>query len=283
MSASDLVTDEEEPDVSEADRLRGRVEQLRQENEQLREEYARAKRSQYRQSAATLATVGVLALIAGVVVASARTVLFALGGTGVFLGVLTYYLTPEQFLPVSVGETVYSTLAENGGKLVATLGLSDHRVYRPPGPDGEAVRLFVPQHAEYTVPEAGDEAVVVSESSRERGLLLAPTGEPLYAEFQRAVVGDPETDPTAVAGQLADALVEQFELAESATPEGDQNRVAVRVTGSQFGAVDRFDHPVASLIGVGVARAVGEPVRVTVDRAGDDAFVVACSWDDAPE
>lgn len=303
MSASDLRPDGDgdsdgewsgrDPDV-----LAGELTVLREENERLREEYARARQSQYRRSAATLFGIGVLAFLAGAVVVNARTVLFALGGTGVFLGVLIYFLTPERFVSASVAEAVYASLAHNGSQAVAELGLEDEQVYVPlstgdstagddAGDSGgrpSEVRLFVPQHAEYSVPAASDLAdlFVVTDDSRERGLSMRPSAADLYDDFAQAVTGDPSEDPGDLVDELRDGLVEQFELVESARAEADAaaGRAVVRVSGSAVGATDRFDHPVPSLLGVGLARAVGQPVTVVADPAdgGGTEYVVTCAW-----
>ena len=144
-AAEEVVTggaDAFEEKVSEQERLAGEVALLEAENEQLRTEYARLQQTQYRQTAIALVGVGLVAALGGLLLPSARTVLLALGGTGVFLGVLTYYLSPERFLSASVGRAVHETAASNQAGIVAELGLSETRLYAPVG---EAdVRLYVP-------------------------------------------------------------------------------------------------------------------------------------------
>jgi len=300
MSASDLRPDGDgdsdgewsgrDPDV-----LAGELTVLREENERLREEYARARQSQYRRSAATLFGIGVLAFLAGAVVVNARTVLFALGGTGVFLGALIYFLTPERFVSASVAEAVYASLAHNGSQAVAELGLEDEQVYVPlstgdstagddagdSGGRASEVRLFVPQHAEYSVPAASNLAdlFVVTDDPRERGLSMRPSAADLYDDFAQAVTGDPSEDPETVVTQLSSALVEQFELLESTRTDVEANHAAVRVSGSTMEPIDRFDHPILSLLGVGFAHTVGQPVTVDVTTPeGTDESVITCSW-----
>jgi hypothetical protein len=115
--------------------LRTQLRLLAEENEQLRDSYARAKQTQYRRTALGLAALGCLGVAGGVLVAGASDVLFVLGGIGLFGGLLTYYLTPEQFVAADVGRAVYSVLAANEAALVDELGLSDRRVYVPAGTD----------------------------------------------------------------------------------------------------------------------------------------------------
>lgn len=308
MSGEDPVATTAAPDEAEADSgrsddaetlpdrdtLAGRIAVLEAENERLREEYARAKSSRYRQTALGLAGVGALAMVAGLLFAPARTVLLALGGTGVFLGVLTYFIAPEQFIPASVGREVYGSLAASLEAAVAELGLSDDRVYVPAGEaSGGGTRLYVPQEAGAPVPddEALSEAFVVGDGAR--GLAVSPTGAALFEEFERSIAGDPASDPEDLVGQVADALVDGFELAAGVETDVEPGsdaaagRLTVGVTGSSYGSVDRFDHPVASLSAVALASALDVPVGVSVDPAPNDRadVLVACRWPypDGPE
>jgi len=283
------VNDNQSPDsgdegekLSERERLAGELARLETENERLRAEYARSRQAQYRQTAVALGAVGVLAAVGAVLFAGARTVLFALAGTGIFLGILTYYLAPEQFLPAAVGRDVYGAMAATHEKMVSELGLSDDRVYIPT-PEG-GVRLYVPQRSAGALPEgeAVEEAFVVFDGGR--GLSLRPTGEGLYGEFERALSGDLAATPAETGSQLTDALVEQFELVasveQSASGSAEEGQLTVGVVDSAYGPLDRFDHPIVSFLGVGLARALGTPVAVTVARDGNDRVdaVVTCRW-----
>lgn len=272
---------------TESSELAAQIDVLREENQRLREEYARARRTQYRRTALALAAVGLLATLGGVALPDSRTVLFALGGTGLFAAALTRYLTPEQFISASVGEGIYGSLAATEAALVAELGLQDERLYLP-GPDtpnGVSIRLFVPQQSEYDLPSpsALDSVFVVADDEAERGVALHPSGGPLFAEFHRTLSGSLADEPDALAAQLADGLVEQFELARSATPDYDEGQITVAIDGSAYGAIDRIDHPVASFLGVGFAAGLDRAVAVETTAAdGDRAdFLVTCSWDDA--
>jgi len=286
--SSEELTDRTDETASEEERdgstLEAELEVLREENARLREEYARARQSQYRRTAITLVVVGLLAAVAGVLFPSARTVLFALGGTGVFVGVLTYYLTPEQFLPADVGRRVYEVLADNEADVISELGLREERVYVPTGASIDDVRLFVPQHADYEVPDADAlaDAFVVTDREQERGFTFEPTGTALATEFERALTGDLGDDPATLVPQLTDALVEQFELAASTDPEvdADGGRVTVGITGSAYGPVDRFDHPIASFLAVGLAHGLDEEVTVAVEAVADGRadYLVTCGW-----
>jgi len=281
---------ESETTAADADpppELSARIEVLQEENERLREEYARARRTQYHRTALALAVVGWIAAIGGVFFPDARTVLFALGGTGLFAAALTYYLTPEQFISASVGEGIYGALAETETALLAELGLQDDRLYLPEseGAGSTSVRLFVPQHADYEHPRPSslDSVFVLTDNEAERGIALHPSGQPLFEEFQETVTGELSDDPGTLATQLGNGLVEQFELARTTTPELDEGggRVTIGIDGSTYGAVDRIDHPVASFLGVGFAVGLDRAISVETTTAdGDRAdYLVTCVWE----
>ncbi|WP_160135408.1 hypothetical protein [Halococcus salsus] len=286
FTGSDEAETKEEA-TAETSELAAQVDILQEENQRLREEYARARRTQYRRTALALAAVGLLATLGGVALPDARTVLFALGGTGLFAAALTRYLTPEQFISASVGEGIYGSLAATEAALVTELGLQDERLYLP-GPDtpnGVSIRLFVPQQSEYErpAPAALDAVFVLTDNEAERGVALHPSGGPLFDEFRRTLSGTLADEPGTLATQLADGLVEQFELAGSATPErtNEDRQVTFAISGSAYGAVDRIDHPIASFLGVGIATGLERAITVETRAAdGDRAdFLVTCSWE----
>lgn len=271
--------------------LAAQVELLATENQRLREEYVRARRTTYRRTALGLFAVGVLALLGALMFPDVRDVLLALGATGIFGAVLTYSLTPERFVAAGTGERVYAALAATGRELVGELGLREDRVYSPAQIADESfadVRLFVPQRADYTVPDPDQlDSLFVVEEDVKRGVALPPTGGALYREFETAMVSEISSDPSSLADQLADALVEGFEIADSTRADADpeEGRVTVEVAGSVYGPADAFDNPVASFLAVGLAanlnRPVGMTVTANVEGAGD--YLVTCEWEPTTE
>jgi hypothetical protein len=259
------------------DDLAVQVELLQEENQRLRAAYTQAKRATYRRTAVGLFGVGLLAALGGVLFPDARTVLFALAGVGVFAGVLTFYLTPERFIPASVGERVYAALADTEAGLVSDLGLSETRIYVP---STTGVRLFVPQHDQYALPDHDTLAstLVVTEDDRSRGVALEPTGQGLFEEFDRGRAAGSD-DPAVLVDELSEALVEQFEILEAAQPDAtpSEGQATVGVEGSSYGIVGGVDHPVASFLAVGLANGLDRPVRVST-RVSADARVD--SWVD---
>lgn len=279
MSTNDLI-DPIPDDVEHADpaELAASLELLAEENRRLRDQYARAKRATYHRTALALAGVGIIAVASGLVFPDARSVLFAIGATGLFAGIITYYLTPERLVAVTTGDAVYAAHHATGTALVRELGLEPDRLYVPLDPTtGDApARLYIPQSPTYDLPNDDqlDDLFVVTSDDTRRGVSIPPTGAALYREFGQIHAGALATDPAVLADQLTDGLVEGFELATRATPEADPDtgRVTVGVIDSALGAVDRFDHPIASFLGVGLAVGLNHPITIDVTTDTDDRF-----------
>jgi hypothetical protein len=262
--------------------LAAQVELLEDENRRLRAEYARARRSRYRRTAIGLAAVGAVAVLGGIAFPAGTTVLFSLGAIGVFAGLLTYYLTPERFVAATVGKAVYAAHANNSDAVVSELGLSEQHLYVPLESPTRAATLYVPQVEDAAVPPASAlDAVFVVGENGQRGVSLRPAGGALLVEFERTLADPLADDPASLVDQLADGLIEVFELADGVDPElsSDGTQCVFGVTGSALGSVDRFDHPVGSFLATGVAVGLDRPVEMTV-TTGDGRFDhrVTCSW-----
>lgn len=275
---------ETEPQDISAERLRDELQLLEAENSRLRDQYVRARRISYRRSALGLGAIGVVAAAGALLFPAAQTVLFSLAGIGLFAAVLTYYLTPERFIAADVGERIYRALMHNETALVRELGLSETRLYV--SHETETARLFIPQHTEYDIPndEALTSTLVITENERERGIALTPTGQTLFTEFERAVSGPTGSTPSEISTQLTDALVNVFELVDTATADVDREagRVTVAVTNSAYELDRGVDHPVASFLAVGLAVGLETPIGTEVTRNSEDAtsadFRVTCRW-----
>ncbi|WP_276253265.1 bZIP transcription factor [Halomontanus rarus] len=291
MSNADYESDDSSTETDDRDqdrernrdqeivRLTARNELLSEENERLRSEYARARRSQYRTSATALAGLGTLALVGGLLLPDARETLFVLAAIGLFVGVVTYYLTPTQFVSADVGERVYANLAANEAAIAGELGLYDQRLYLP----GDELRrgiLYVPQHPEFELPADPDTTFLTARG--ERGIALETTGSALFEEFERTLTAELASTPVTLASQVVDGLVEQFELARSVDSDVDAEagRATFAVDGSAFGDVDRFDHPIASFLAVSFAVGLDRPITLEVAPAeGGADWLVTCRWE----
>ncbi|WP_132059392.1 hypothetical protein [Halorussus amylolyticus] len=284
---SDTETEREPPEVAAAatsDDSTESADRLADENRRLRAEPSRGRRATYRYTALGLFGLGVVAVLGAVAFPDSRDVLFALGGTGLFAGVLTYSLTSERFVTATVADRMYAPLAETGAELAAERDLTDRRVYAPAridAPGFAPVRLFVPRHADDAIPDPDElDSLFVTDDGRERGVALPPSAGALYPEFERELVDSVAERPSTLAVQLTDALVDGFELASSATPDVERGRVTVEIEGSAYPDPDRFDNPIPSFLGVGFAAGLDAPVTTAV-AVGDGAtdFVVTCEWD----
>ena len=280
MSVEAETTADPATDGANEEELLARIETLQDENERLRRELSAARRTRYRRTAIGMAFLGGLGLLGAGLIPSLRELLLALGGTGLFGALLTYYLTPERFVAASVGEAVYGTLAENLESVAGELELSDTRVYVPV--DGDpGVRLYLPEQSLEgdDLPASDDlrDSFVVTPTHR--GLSLRPSGDSLRREFVETTSPVPEAPEDLIAA-ACEALVDQFELVDTADPDAEEpGRATVRIAGSAYGPVERLDHPVASLLATALADATDEPVELEVATTGDDESLVTCRWD----
>jgi hypothetical protein len=284
---TDDRTDSTTSTPTELDEAKRRIDELEAENRRLREDYVRTKQRQNRMTAGALLVIGLIGLTAGIAFPDDRTVLFALGATGVFGAILTYFLSPERVLPAAVGRSMYDAVSDTGSAVRDELGLTTISVYCPvqsAADRGRApVRLFVPQSTDYELPSEGDlrSTFVVPEDGHSRGVAFTPSATGMLEEFEQTASGSMSDQPETLANQLCDSLVEQFELARSAEAESDREsrRVTVRVSGSAYPSVTGFDHPIPSLLGGGFAWGLEEPVTVeTVSAEDESAYLVTCRW-----
>ncbi|WP_266081698.1 hypothetical protein [Haladaptatus caseinilyticus] len=281
---SDTTTTE-----SDVENLRAQLDILAEENTQLRTAYRRSKQVEYRNTALGLTGISLICTLAAFVFPESQTVLFALAGSGGFGAVLTYYLTPEQVVPASIGERAYSAFAKTGDAVSAELGLQDTTIYIPevgtPTQTSTSVRLFRPQHARYKLPstDALTSVFVVTDTEAEYGISLYPSGAMLLDEFKK-MTGDISSERDELAAQLAETLSQGFELVEDATVEEVEanQQITFSITGSAYGSITRFDHPVSSFLGSGLATHLQLPVTVeTVEvNVEKGEYLITCSWDE---
>lgn len=259
MSAQTTDTESQPTEERSSAELRTELELLREENERLRDAYATSQRATYRRTAMGLAAVGVLAAIAAIFLGGVRDVLIVLAAIGFFSAVLTWYLTPERVVTIGVSESVYDAITANADRIHDELGLQPTTIYVPVD---ESVRVFVPQHRDYQLPE--DSTSVFQTDTPSRGVLWTPTGQSLVTELNRTQPHQETEAIPDVARQAGDAVVAQFEIADSVDIDADasDDRVVITVTGASFGALTRFDHPVISTIAVAVASHCDVPLEV---------------------
>jgi hypothetical protein len=279
--ASPADTAVSEPDEATREELTVQLELLREQNQRLRDEYRRAQQQTYRRSALGLLGVGLVAILGGIVLPTSQQVLFALGGTGVFAGVLTYYLTPERFITATVSEGVYDATTADREAVLDELGLTGTPVYMP----AAEPRVYLSEaETQATSDESLPEPDALSEffvttGSGAPGVAMTPTGKPLFEEFNQSVSGSLGSTPQALVAQLTDGLVEDFELADGvdASVNGKEGRVTLEFTEVTYGDPERFDHPVNSFVATGLAVGLEKPVRIEITQA--DPPVVTYRWE----
>ena len=264
----------EQSDTADTD---PRIAVLEAENRQLREEYARARQTTYRRTALGLVIVGILGIIGGVGFPDARTVLFALGATGIFSGVLTYVITPERFISASVGTRLFEAIRAERKAMIDELGLRGEPVYVLVD---DTVRLFVPREHDTPLPARSDitDLFVVPDASKRGGVGLYPTGGPLFTEFIETTDNSLGSDPQMVASVVTDAVVELFELADGGAADVDTetNRITFEFAGAGLGDPTSIDHPIASFLAVSLVTALEDPVKVDVTES--DPLTITCRF-----
>jgi hypothetical protein len=172
---------------------------------------------------------------------------------------------------------VYRTLAGNEADIVDDLALEGEPTVVPTERSTTPARLFVPVDSGMLPPESTDLTVPFITGDRP-GLSLEPTGVGLYADLADATTAFPES-PVDIATTVGDALVEQFELIDAVEVDTEPDRVTIAVEGSAYGPVDRFDHPVASLVATTLAVELQRPVTFSVTEADRADWLVTCRFD----
>lgn len=256
--------------------IASRIEFLGSENPY--KEYVRARKT-YRRAALVLATVGLAMLAGGVLLPAERTVFVALGAIGVYGAVLTYYVTPERFVAANVAERIYGTTADNWSMLASALDLQSIRIYRP-GKGTQSPRLCVPRHERGRTLNTVQSTNAPSLEERQ-DLVLEPIGAALVREIEHTLSGELAQKPAPLAVQLCDGITDQFELASRANPQFDPESdcVTVAISDSAVGPLDRFDHPIPSILATGLATGLERPVKVDVTSADGRAdWFVTCQF-----
>jgi hypothetical protein len=261
--------------------LKARVRRLEAENTRLRERYANVRSTRNTRMALGLAVVGLLAGALAFLVPDVREVLFAIAATGLFAAVLTRFLDASRHVPLDVGRGIYVELAENEARLAEQLGLSGGHVYvaTDVGP-----RLFVPEADTYDLDafrEADGDPLVVGDSASRSGMSLRPSGRPLLDAIRDDPGDEFGDDLSTVVETLSESVTEVFELTEriDSDVDADDGRATFVASGVLYGDPTRFDHPLGSVLGCGLATGLETPVLVTVTEAEDDDTLVTCRWE----
>lgn len=236
-------------------------------------------RSRYVRAALLLGVAGLLFLGLGVVFPDSQSVLFSLAGTAVVGAILISALTPRTTVPAEVGDALDATLNANERAMVDEFGLRGDRQYRPVGAGTADVRLVVGDFGSRPpATDALETGALVRNGGDVVGLSLYPVGAPLYERVEPIIESGPSSDPDRLVRQLTEATTDRLELAGEAAADVDvaAGRARVTFTDVRVGSADSFDHPVLSLLAVGIARNTGTAVRLTaVDTNGTEGSLQA--------
>lgn len=232
--------------------------------------------------AVTYLILGLLSAIGAILFPEAQFVLLAFAGTGLFIATLALVIVPGDSVPASLYEQLYRSYAELG----AITG-TDTFVYVPQSPTegttGGTTRLLVSTSHDGTgsaSPELESDRQLLDEGrGAPRG--IQPLGESLFQDFQSHLVGPLGSTPSEIASQLVDAIEKGWGFATRVEPTRERaDEYTFAVDGSVCEPVDRFDHPIVSFLGVGLAAGLNTPVRVSVsDRGEYSDYVITCAWD----
>ena len=261
-----MKNDELEKEKEDDLEYRGEFELLREENRRLRNDYRRIRQKQYRRTAVGLLVTGVFSVVAAQLAPMSRDVLYALGFTGVFGGILVYYLTPERFVTASVAEHIYDALRENESDIVSELDLEDSRYYLPtPSLVDSNVRLYIPLNPVHQLPTGGDldSVFTLGDEDEKHGVSFHPVGDRMVQEVEKSMAADSD-DVASVSNLVVDAVVGDFELVESADWEKHEKGVTV---GVEEPVIDPgLDDPVTSFIASGYAYWLEENIEVEISE-----------------
>jgi len=198
-----------------------------------------------RAPATVFALVGVALLAGGFAVPTWDTLLFAWGGTALFVALFLGLVAAEPTVPATVAGDIHTAAAARAR------------------PDDASAPRYVPT---------------------ESGVRLASGGEPVGVRLLAGVGTDDAASetPATRAATLVDAVVNHLELAERAAATVEESSAELTAR-SRLATEELSDHPVASVFAVGMAATVDRPVTVE-SAVTDDGLVVSCRWDgdDAP-
>ena len=217
---------------------------------------------------AIFAGAGVVSILGGGFASDPRQVLFALGITGLFAGLLTYLVTPRHFVHATTADQLHDVLVKN---------LAIH----VPCVERQCERTYIPQDEQ----EPGDGCVLLffsCEDEHQPGVSVYPTGDALLGELvdhARMIISD---SPAELSRQIADGLENGLELVEDATCVVDplDRSATVQIEGSVVGTIGQFDDPVTSFVGTAFAFGLDQPTKVTVHDAENDRVTISCQWMD---
>lgn len=217
---------------------------------------------------ALFAGFGTVSIVGGFLAPDPRAVLFALGATGLFAGVLAYLVSPRRVVRASLVDRLHAVLAAN---------LAAH----VPGAGWQRSYTYVP--VEEAAFGSGSVFLLVTGDGDDNGAgtYVHATGDALLAEFDDYASGELSDSPAELGRQVVDGLTNGLELAGRATcdVEPSEERASIGVGDIVVGTTDDIDDPITSFVGSAFASGLGRPVTVERDDATSSGeTVVSCRW-----
>lgn len=241
-----------------------------------------------RLAAGTLFVLGIVSAIAAISVlpGDSRQLLIAFAGVGLYGGTVLYAIRPAITDTVDSADRVYSALAATGEALQADFDLPEQYSYVPTETiDDGFVPVYLVVHAEGAFETARGQRPVIGEPDgghHRNAITLHPTGAALFDACEELGVADLPADPVELGSQLAEIAVGGLEIASNidTTVDPDPGKATISVRRPRFGPASRFDHPVASFLGVGFAHGLGVPVSMDAQsKSQNQRYRVTYRWD----
>lgn len=214
----------------------------------------------------------------------AGMLLIAVGATFLFGSIAAYTLDADQYLSVTVHESVYTDMVANQAALVDEHGLLNTLVYIPRSRSDQYPVLFIPKYPDHTLPRDPELDVMFtgSEADRSAGVALRPLGATLARRFESMLAGELSDTPEELAVQLSAGLTEGFELANRVETDvqSDDDVVLFDVTETVCDRSDGIEDPVQSFLAVGLAMGLEMPVAVEsrTNESAKDGYSLRCRW-----
>jgi hypothetical protein len=145
-------------------------------------------------------------------------------------------------------------------------------------PVSDQTRGFIPRDRDFEVPENLSHVFPGSTSGSE-GMTFTPSGQEMTREVDEIRTTQASDTTLGAVEQVADSLVEHFEVVDQITVEKSTvvREVIISVDEPAFGPLSRLDHPVVSALACAAAQTVDSPVvvdsvedtRVTLSVVGE--------------
>jgi len=266
--------------------LNRKFNRLTEQTEELHADSLRARDARHRPLAIALAGTGSTVVLVGILLgahgtatAIPSTTVIVVGGIGLFTGLFLYYVTPERFVTATVATALCRTL-DSVSKSFVEDATTPLYAYASGSTGEDRVHLELSTAAVSTDGEGtlheryGDQRPPAPESTPRQ---MVPSGLSIYREIGPTPPYSEGSTRERIL-RLAETLNSPLGLVDDVDATWESDRLVVRIANSTCGPIDRFDHPVPSLLACGLAVETESKVVVGIERldATDYDWQVAC-------